>query len=124
MRGTGILKMARIKDEEVGLDAKPGRPKISKNPRKAELQRLYAKELKSIREIAGQLGLHPDTIHYWLKKYGIKTRSMAKRSKLRKYKRSTLEKGIKEYGVRGYAKQLRVHENTLRNYLKSIKDDK
>jgi len=49
---------------------------------------------------------------------------MVKRSKLRKYKRSTLEKGIKEYGVRWYAKQLRVHENTLRNYLKSIKDDK
>lgn len=116
--------MARKKDEEAGLDVKPGRPKIDKKPRKAELQRLYAKELKSIREIAGQLGLHPDTIHYWLKKYGIKTRNMAKRSKLRKYKRSTLEKGVKEYGIREYAKQLGVHENTLRNYFKGIKEDK
>jgi transposase-like protein len=118
-----ILKIAGIKDEEIGMDAKPGRPKIGKKPRKAELRRLYAREGKSIREIAGQLGLHPDTIHYWLKKYGIKTRSMVKRSKLRKYKRSTLEKGIKEYGIRAYAKQLGVHENTLRNYLKSIKED-
>jgi len=116
--------MARIRDEEIGMDAKPGRPKIGKNPRKVELQRLYAREGKSIREIATHLGLHSDTIHYWLKKYDIKTRSMAKRSKLRKYKRSTLEKGIKEYSIRGYAKQLGVHENTLRNYLKSIKDNK
>lgn len=116
--------MARIKDEEAGLDVKPGRPKIDKKPRKAELQRLYAKELKSIREIAVHLGLHPDTIHYWLKKYGIKTRSMAKRSKLRKYKRYTLEKGAKEKGIRGYAKELGVHENTLRNYLKRIKEGK
>jgi len=116
--------MARIRDKEIGMDAKPGRPKIGKNPRKVELQRLYTREGKSVREIAVHLGLHPDTIHYWLKKYGIKTRSMAKRSKLRKYKRSTLEKGVKEYGIRGYAKQLGVHENTLRNYLKSIKDNK
>jgi len=43
---------------------------------------------------------------------------MAKRSKLRKYKRSTLEKGIMERGIRGYAKQLRVHESTLRHHLK------
>ena len=71
--------MARIKDKEIGMDVKSGRTKIGKKPSKAELQRLYAREGKSIREIAGQLGLHPDTIHYWLKKYDIKTRSMAKR---------------------------------------------
>lgn len=113
--------MARIKNEEIAMDIKPGKPKISKKPRKVELQRLYAREDKSIREVAARLGLHPDTIHYWLKKYGIKTRNMAKRSKLRKYKRSILEKGIKKCGIRGYAKQLGVHENTLRNYLKSLK---
>ena len=107
-----------------GMDVKPGRPKTGKKPMKVELQRLYAREGKSIREIAAHLGLHPDTIHYWLKKYGLKTRSMAKRSKLRKYKLSSLEKGIEERGIRGYAKELGVHENTLRNYLKSIKDDK
>ncbi len=116
--------MARIKDEEIGMDAKSGRPKIGKKPSKVELQRLYSREGKSIREIASQLGLHPDTIHYWLKKYGIKTRCMAKRSKLRKYKRSTLEKGIKEYGIRGNAERLGVHENTLRNYLKSLEEGK
>ena len=110
--------MARIKDEETSMDVKLGRPKISKNPNKIELQRLYAKDGKSIRQIAAHLGLHPDTIHYWLKKYGIKTRSKAKRSKLRKYNRSSLEKGVKEYGIRGYAKQLGVHESTLRHHLK------
>ena len=116
--------MARIKDEETSMDVKPGRPKISKNPNKVELQRLYAKDGKSIRQIATHLCLHPDTIHYWLKKYGIKTRSMAKRSKLRKYKHSALENGAKERGIRGYAKELGVHENTLRNYLKRIKEGK
>jgi len=116
--------MARIKNEEIGMDIKPGRPKIVRKSMKVKLQKLYAREGKSIREIAAHLGLHPDTIHYRLKKHGIKTRSMAKRSKLRKYKRSTLEKGIKEYGIRGYARELGVHENTLRNYLKRIKEGK
>ncbi len=114
--------MARRKDEEIGMDAKQGRPKICKKPSKVELRILYSREGKSIREVAACLGLHPDTIHYWLKKYGIETRSNIKRSELRKYKLFTLEKGIKEYGIRGYAKQLGVHENTLRNYLKSVKE--
>ena len=67
-----------------------GRPAIRIKPDKRELERLYVKESQSIRDIASQLGLHPDTIHYWLKKYGITTRSRAKRSKLRKHKLSTL----------------------------------
>jgi IS30 family transposase len=100
------------------MDAKSGKPKIGRKPSKVELRRLYVREGKSIRETACQLCLHADTIHYWLKKYGIKTRSTAKRSKLRKYNRSTLEKGVKEYGIRGYAKQLGVHESTLRHHLK------
>ena len=117
--------MARIKYKEaIDMKVGKGRPAIGRKPDKKDLVRFYEKELKSIRDIAGQLGLHPDTIHYWLKKYGIKTRSMAKRSKLRKYKRSTLEKGIMEYGIREYAERLGVHENTLRNYLKSLEEGK
>ena len=110
--------MARIKDEEIAMDIKPGKPKIDKNPRKAKLQRLYARDGNSIREVADLVGLHADTIHYWLKKYGIETRSNIKRSELRKHKLLTLEKGVKEYGIRGYARQLEVHESTLRHHLK------
>lgn len=112
--------MARIKNEEISTNVKLGRPKISKNPSKVELQRLYIKDGKSIRQIAAILGLHPDTIHYWLKKYEIRIRSRAKRSKLRKYNHSIIDKGIKEHGIRGYARKLGVHENTLRHYLKRI----
>jgi hypothetical protein len=56
--------------------------------------------------------------------YGVKMRPGFNRSKLRKYKISALEKRIREKGVRGYAKELGVHENTLRYYLKGAKKGK
>jgi transposase len=87
-------------------------------PDKKTLTRLYVDQGLSIREIATKLGLHADTIHYHLKRYEIGTRPQAKRSQLRKYRLESLEKGIKEKGVRGYAKELGIHENTLRHYLK------
>jgi len=90
-------------------------------PDKKTLTRLYVDQGLSVREIASRLGLHPGTIHYHLKRYGIKTRSQAKRSELRKYRLDSLEKGIREKGVRGYARELGIHENTLRYYLKRAK---
>jgi transposase-like protein len=62
-----------------------GKPKSSKKPNREILPRLYLEQSKSIREVAKELDVHPDTVHYWMKKYGIKTRTMAKRSKLLKY---------------------------------------
>ena len=85
---------------------------------KEALADLYIEKGLSIREIANRLELHADTVHYWLKKHGIETRDNAKRSKLRKYSLSTLEEGIKEHGVRGYARELGTHENTLRHNLR------
>lgn len=49
--------MAIIKDEEIGTDVKPGKPKIGKNPSKAEVRRLYAREGKSIREIGNNINV-------------------------------------------------------------------
>lgn len=110
--------MARIKDEETSMDVKPGRPKISKNPNKIELQRLYAKDGKSIRQIAAHLGLHPDTIHYWLKKYGIKTRSKARKSRLLGISLGEIERNLAKLGIRGYARKLGLSEGTIRHHLK------
>lgn len=98
-------------------DIEESRPKTDRGT----LESLYIEKGLSIREIASRLGLHADTVHYWLKKHGIETKGNAKRSKLRKYSLPTLEEGIKEHGVRGYARKLGVHENTLKHYLKRAK---
>ncbi|MFW6130306.1 MAG: hypothetical protein ACOC56_03905, partial [Atribacterota bacterium] len=55
-----------------------------------------------------------------LKKYEIKLRPGISRSKLRKYKISYLENGIKEKGIRCFSKELGVHENTLRYYIQKV----
>ncbi len=110
--------MPRIKYKEAaGLKAKKGKPAIGNRPEKAELKKLYIKESKSIREIAETLGCSKDMVYRVLHEYKIELRPGFNRSKLRKYKLSDLEKGISEKGIRGYAKELGVHENTLRYYL-------
>ncbi|HUU36993.1 MAG TPA: hypothetical protein VMW46_02170 [Candidatus Desulfaltia sp.] len=101
--------MARIKYKEaVGLEAKRGKPSIGEKPGKSEMKRLYIKESRSIREIAEILGCSKDMVFRSLKENGIDTRAPAKRSNLRKYKFSTLESGVKEKGLRGYARELGV----------------
>ena len=90
-------------------------------PDKKTLTRLYVDQGLSLRAIAEKLGVHPGTAHYYLKRAGIETRGNAKRSKLRTYRLETLEKGVREKGVRGYAQELGVHENTLRHYLKGVR---
>lgn len=110
--------MTRIKYKEVaGLETKRGKPAIGQKPSKAELKKLYIKESRSVREVAEILDCTKDMAYRSLKEYGIELRPGFHRSKLRKYKLSHLEKGVREKGVRGYAKELGVHENTLRYYL-------
>jgi len=87
-------------------------------PDKKTLTRLYVDQGLSLRAIAEKLGVHPGTAHYYIKRAGIPARDNAKRSKLRGYRLETLEKGVREKGVRGLAQELGVHENTLRHYLK------
>jgi len=93
-------------------------------PNKRTLKRLYVERGFSIREIANRLKLHPHTIHYHLRRYGIETRPPAKRSALRKIKLETLERNVKKKGVRGYAGELGIHENTLRYYLRGARAPK
>lgn len=90
-------------------------------PDRKTIKRLYVTRGLSLREIAEKLGVHHATVKYYLKKYGIAARPKASRSALRKFKLEALERGIKEKGVRGYARELGIHENTLRYYLKKAK---
>lgn len=110
--------MARIRYKEaLGLKVGRGRPSTGKQPAKEDLVHLYVREGKSIREIAEILGCKKDVVHYWLKKYGIETRTKAKRSKLLKYSLSELKEGIKKKGIRGHARELGIDESTLRHHL-------
>jgi len=93
-------------------------------PDKRTLKRLYLERSLSIREIAAKLGLHPHTIHYHLRRYGIETRPPAKRSMLRKLRPETIGKNVAELGIRGYASKLGIHENTLRYFLRGQKPPK
>jgi predicted transcriptional regulator len=112
--------MARIKYKEaVGMKVSKGRPAIGKRPDKKDLVRFYEKELKSIRHIAGQLGLHPATIHYWLRKYDIKTRSKARKSRLLSIPLEEIERNLAKLGIRGYARKLGLSEGTIRHHLKA-----
>jgi len=114
--------MARIKYKEAaGIKAKKGKPALGKKPEKTELKKLYIKESRSIREAAEILGCTKDMVYRSLQEYGIELRPGFSRSKLRKYRLSDLEKGVKEKGIRGFSKELDVHENTLRYYLKGIR---
>jgi predicted DNA-binding protein YlxM (UPF0122 family) len=120
--------VGRIKYKEVaGLEVKRGRPVKANKPSKSELNRLYVKESKSIREIADILNCSKDMVYRSLKEYGINTRTRGlgkkRQSRLSKYKIDTLEEGIKEKGLRGYAKELGVHENTLRHYIKKAREE-
>ncbi len=95
-----------------------GRPAKAKKPSKEKLQTLYANQSKSIREVARELKLHPDTVHYWLKKYGIQTRSKVRRSQLLHIPLEEMEKNVTELGIRGYARVLGLSEGTVRHHLK------
>ena len=88
-----------------------------------ELKKLYIKESRSIREVAEILGCSKDMVYRTLHEYKIELRPGFNRSKLRKYRLSDIEEGIREKGVRGYAKERGVHENTLRYYLRGVRKE-
>jgi len=88
--------MPRIKYQEaVGLKVTRGKPAMGNKPSKSELEKLYIKESKSIREIAEILGCTKDMIYRALKDYGIQTREHVKKSILWDYNLELLEIGIK-----------------------------
>lgn len=111
--------MARIKYKEAaGLEVKRGKPSVGDKPSKSELKRLYIKESRSIREVARALGCTKDMVARTLKEYGLESRSPARRSSLLKYDLKTLETGVNEKGLRGYAKELRVNPSTLLHHIR------
>ena len=81
---------------------------------KKTVTRLYVDQGLSLREIAERLGVHPGTAHYYLKRHGIEARDNAKRSALRAYRLETLEKGIREKGLRGLYEGLQVVSHRIR----------
>lgn len=91
-------------------------------PSKKTLRKLYLERGFSLREIASKYDVHWSTISRWLDESKIKARTIGKRSKLRKFKFSTLENGVRKYGVRGFARKLGIHEETLRRYLKKARE--
>ncbi len=94
------------------------KPAIGEKPDKTDLQRLYEKQFKSVREVAEILGCTKDMVYRALKEYGIETRSNKRRSQLKDIKSSVLEREVKRKGIRGYARELGVDESTLRHHLK------
>lgn len=107
--------------EAIELKAKgrqPGRPP-GHRPEKKELQRLYVKEERPIRDIAKILGYSKDKIYRSLEDYGIARRSPARRSKLEKYNLAELRSRAKEKGVRGLARELGINHGTLLHYFKN-----
>ena len=118
----GLILMTRIRYQEaIGLEVKRGRPAKGKKPSKQEILELYIKAAKPIREVADELGCTKDMVHRALAEYGIKARSNASRSKLRTIPLRDLEAKVNVKGIRGTARDMGIHENTLRHYLKGAR---
>ena len=109
-----MIKVEELKSRQ----ARPGRPPSGLAPSKKVLLRLYADEGKSIREIGEILNCSKDMIARALSTYGIEARTNASRSRLRKIELSVLEEGVRDKGIRGYARELGITEGTLRHHLK------
>ena len=111
--------MARLKYKEAaGIEAKKGKPAVGKKPEKNELQKLYIKESRSIREAAEILGCTKDMVYRALQEYGIERRGKTRRSQLRVYKLAYLNDEIDKKGYRQVATELGVGITTLRDYMR------
>lgn len=114
--------MARIKyKESAGLEVKRGRPPAGPPPSKADLVKLYVQESRSVRDVAAALGCTKDAVHRGLKKYGIETRSSAKRSRLRKLDQGKLFADLAEKGIDRTAASWNIPMRTLTEYLARLR---
>jgi len=113
-----VLRMQLRDNPNEPSERRPGRPPSGRAPCRRDLLRLYDKEGKSIREIGEILNCSKDMVARAFKAYGIEARANIKRSQLRDFPREKLIAEVTKKGIRGLARELEIHENTLRNYLK------
>ena len=115
--------MTRLKYKEATRqEVKRGKPALGEKPSKTELKKLYIKESRSVRDIAGILGCSKDMVYRALKEYGIQRRKQfEKRSALKDYDLLQLLKEIKTKGYKQVAQGLGVHNTTLRRFIKNEK---
>lgn len=99
-------------------EARPGWPSKSRKPSKAQLARLYETEARSVRDIAELLGCSKDMVFRSLKEYGLKARKKERRSSLRQYDIAFLEAGVREKGLRGFARALRIDKSALLRHIR------
>jgi len=108
----------RIKYQEAaGLPVRRGRPPAGPAPSKADLVKLYVKEGRSVRDVAAVLGCSKDAVHRALKMYGIAARSRARKSALLEYSIRELQAGIRDKGLRGFAREMGISPGTILHYL-------
>lgn len=99
-----------------------GKPAKGTKPGKAELRKLYIKESRSVRGIADILGCSKDMVYRTLQEYSIQRRKhVEKRSQLKEYNLSFLKKEIRLKGFNQVARELGVHNTTLRRYIEKEK---
>lgn len=111
--------MARIKYKEaIGMKVGKGRLAIGERPDKKEIEKLYVKESKSIREVAEMLRCSKDMVYRALQEYGIERRGKTRGSKLSSIDTVLLKKVIKEKGYRNAARDLGISTTALWSYVK------
>lgn len=101
-----------------GQEPRPARGSVAK-PARADLQRLYVREGKTIREIAAVLGCSRDMVHRALAECGIQARPVARRSRLQDVPLDKLEAEIDAQGLRGAARAFGVDHSTLAQHVKA-----
>lgn len=90
--------------------------------KKTELRKLYIKESRSVRDIAGILGCSKDMVYRALKEFDIQRRKhVEKRSQLKDYELSDLKRKIRLEGYNKVASELGVHNTTLRRLIEKGK---
>jgi transposase len=102
-------------------NGKTGRPPLPRPPAQ-DLKRLYVREGRSIREIAGMMNMTRDTIRRALREAGIERRSRARRSRLRRVPIETIELTIREHKMKKAAAILGVGLRTLQDYRATYRD--
>ena len=87
-------------------------------PSETMLRRVYVQGGASLRVTAATLGFTKEAIMRALAKYGIPRRPAVPRSRLRHYSIRELQAGVKDHGLRGYAKIIGVTAPALLYHLR------